>query len=100
VTAAPEVSTTVYRRAPGVLVRAAGESLLLLVRGSDDRLLELSGSGAALWRALATPRSTDDCAACLAADFDMEQDTVRSAIAPVLDELAVRGALQVLRTSA
>jgi hypothetical protein len=100
VTAAPEVSTTVYQRAPGVLVRAAGESLLLLVRGSEERLLELSGSGAALWRTLATPQSTDDCAASLAADYDMAEDAVRSAIAPVLDELAVRGALEVLRAPA
>ncbi len=99
-TAAPEADTTVYQRSPGVLTRTTGGSVLLLIRGRDHSLLELAGSGAALWDALATPQSVDDCASRLAADYGIEPATVRAAIEPVLDELAVRGAVEVQRTAA
>lgn len=97
-TAAPELSRPpVFRRAPGVLHRSAGTDVLLLIRGHGQRsraLLELAGSGAALWHTLGEPRSARDCAGRLAEAYGVPPATVEHDIAPVLGELADLGALE------
>jgi hypothetical protein len=95
VTAAPELeSPTVFRRASGVLQRASGTGVLLLVRGDERRLLELSGTGAALWQTLAEPRSLSACADLLAKRYGVEPHVVQREISPVVHELTGAGALE------
>ncbi len=87
----------VFRRAPGVLHRSAGADVLLLIRRRGQQspaLLELAGSGAALWHTLAEPRSARDCAGRLAEAYGVPPATVEHDITPVLGELADLGALE------
>lgn len=93
--AAEEVLDAVFRRAPGVLHRTAGGgAVILLVRGVEPALLELAGSGAALWHSLTQPRSARDCAEQLAPTFGIDVSSIEDDIAPVLCQLATLGALE------
>lgn len=93
--AAESVPDAVFRRAPGVLDRTAGGgAVLLLVRGVEPALLELGGSGAALWHSLSQPRSARTCAEQLASAFGVDVSAIEDDIAPVLCQLARLGALE------
>lgn len=92
-TAAPEVGTTTFRRAERVLTRRSADRVILLTPPGRD-LLELRGTGLALWEVLASPRSSDDVASVLSRLFDVDPDTARRDIEPVLDELVEHGALE------
>lgn len=54
----------------------------------------MTGTGRALWRALATPRTVDELARVLAAEFGAAPMQVRADIAPVVDELCTMGAVE------
>jgi hypothetical protein len=96
VTAAPEITAPLLRRAPEVLSRRSGDSVLLLVRHQDRGLLEISGAGVELWNLLDEARSAEECAHRLATSYAVDLAKVRHDIAPVLDALVEAGALEVL----
>jgi hypothetical protein len=80
------------RRAPGVLWRAAEFGVVNLPAGAGEPQT-LTGTGRALWAALARPISPRDLAAELAAGFGVDPARVEVDIAPVLAELHHIGAV-------
>lgn len=87
------MGTTTFRRAERVLARRSADRVILLTPPGRD-LLELRGTGLALWEVLASPRSSNDVASELSRLFDVDPDTARRDIEPVLDELVEHGALE------
>ena len=79
-------------RGPEVLWRAGAFGVVLAVPGREP--LTLSGTGRALWDALARPITAADLAAELATAFAADPDVVAADIAPVLDELGRVGAVE------
>jgi hypothetical protein len=82
-------------RAADVVWRAGAFGVVLGVPGREP--LTLEGTGRALWDALADPVTPAELAAELANGFAADPDVVAADIAPVLDELARAGAIEVLR---
>ncbi len=66
--------------------------MVLLPPGSREPKT-LTGTGRALWQALARPMTAEELAAELAATFGTDAARVGTDIAPVLDELRSMGAL-------
>jgi hypothetical protein len=80
------------RRADGVLWRE-GEFGVVVLGAGDAEAHTLSGTGRALWHALAEPVSPDELATALAREFGVDRDRIVADIAPVLAELARIGAI-------
>lgn len=80
------------RRAPGVLWREGAFGVVVLAPGGSEPRT-LTGTGRALWRALARPVALAELAAELAAGFGVDPARVEVDIAPVLAELHRIGAI-------
>jgi hypothetical protein len=81
------------RRAPATLWREGEFGVVLLAAGAPEPQT-LTGTGRALWRALARPRPPAELAAELAAQFGVEPARVEADITPVLAELHRIGAIE------
>jgi hypothetical protein len=77
-----------------VLTRRSGDRLILLTPRGGDELVELTGTSLMLWDVLETPHDQEGIAQLLARTFDVDAEVVRQDIAPVLDDLVERGALE------
>jgi hypothetical protein len=75
-----------------VLWRAAEFGVVVLPAGATEPQT-LTGTGRALWAALASPITPRDLAAELAAEFGVDPGRVEVDIAPVLAELHQIGAI-------
>lgn len=84
-----------YRRAEGVVLRkAAGESLLIPVRGRIaelQNLFVLDGTGEVIWNSLAEPLSLNTLAQDLATRFAQPIERVRADCHEFLNELLAEG---------
>ena len=67
--------------------------MVLLAAGASEPKT-LTGTGRALWRALARPVTPAELASELAAQFGVEPDRVEADITPVLAELLRIGAVE------
>lgn len=61
------------------------------VADAEPEVLRLTGTGVALWHALAAPVAHADLCARLAADHGVDVDTVAADLRTVLDDLVGRG---------
>ena len=86
------VPDTVLHRSP-VLWRRSGDQVIVRRRG-DDRLVVLSGTGLALWEAIAEPITFDALAAGLACAHDAPLDTVAADLRVALDSLIAGGVVE------
>ncbi len=78
-----------YARAGDVLWRRAGAAVIVLpVHGGD--VVELGGSGAALWDVLAEPTTVEDAATLLAELFGADRSLVAADVAAALADLCRR----------
>lgn len=84
----------VLRQSPGVLWRSIGAEVILAPRGRTDFEL-LSGSGGAVWRALAEPRTFDDLVVSLAERFEVDRSTIEDDVRRLVDNLSARGLVDV-----
>lgn len=66
---------------------------MALPAGGDAPLL-LSGSGAALWAALAAPVTPSECARTLAERYGVAVEVVAEDIGPVVADLLARGVVE------
>lgn len=80
------------RRAPGALWREGDFGVVVLAPGTAEPKT-LTGTGRALWHALARPITIEALAAELAAGFGVDPGRVGVDIAPVLAELHRIGAI-------
>ncbi|MGZ4688204.1 MAG: PqqD family protein [Acidimicrobiia bacterium] len=80
------------KRAPGVLWREGEFGVVLLPPGPGEPQT-LTGSGPALWHALARPITASELVAELAETFGVDPGVVEADIAPVLSKLSRIGAL-------
>jgi hypothetical protein len=92
VTTAAETGTLRYQHSPDVLWRTVGGGVLLLVR-ANQQILSLVGSGSALWRVLASPRSLAESASILSEEYDVPAADIVRDIEPVLADLSSQGVL-------
>jgi hypothetical protein len=76
-----------------VLWRRSGDAVVLLPAGAQQ-VLTLEGSGVHLWHLLAEPIALDEAAATLAEAYGTTPDRVAADIAPVLDDLSRRNAVE------
>lgn len=82
------------RRADDVLFRrSAGR--MLLGRVGDPGIVELTGSGPAMWAEFAFPRDLDEVIRSLAGEFNMAPADIVEDVWPVIDQLATAGFLVV-----
>jgi len=81
------------RRRPDVLWRRSLDAVVLLPVDAADTYT-MAGTGPVLWELLAEWRTRDDLVSVLAERFDASPDVVAADLAPILTELAVRGALE------
>lgn len=79
-----------YARAEAVLWRRTATAVVLLPL-EDGEVIELAGTGAALWDLLAEPVTVGEAAAVLSSAFRTSPEQVAADIGPVLVELAGRG---------
>jgi hypothetical protein len=86
-------SPVLVQRAPAVLWREAEFGVVLLAP-RDREPLTLTGTGRALWHALAAPIAPAALAAELATVFDTDPARVEADIAPVLAELHELGVIE------
>jgi hypothetical protein len=88
-------SDPVYRRAEGVVLRkAAGESLLIPVRGKIAQLQNLyvlDGVGESIWNLLAEPKSKPSLADELVRQYGKPKDLLLADCGEFIDELAAEG---------
>jgi len=84
--------STRYARAPHALWRQTYDRVVVLVPPSDE-ILTLTGSGVDLWHVFAQARSIAEAADALAAGHAVERAIVERDIAPIVRDLAARGAL-------
>jgi hypothetical protein len=88
------VDLVTYQHSMSVLTRRSVDRMLLLTPRGGDELVELKGTGLMLWEMLETPLDEAGIAERLARTFDVDAELVRRDIAPVLDDLVARGALE------
>lgn len=75
-------------RAPGMLWRNAGTTVVLLPRGPGSPTpLVVSGSGALVWELLATPTSLGELATRIAAIYDANEEMITADLEPILGHL-------------
>lgn len=89
-----------FVRADGVVWRRSGEAVIALAADAgDSEVVELSGTGVALWDVLAEPVDLDGAAAALADAYRVPASVIAADIAPVLDELVDWGVVTQLDLS-
>lgn len=81
-----------YCRADRALWRRAHGTVLVLPASGQD-VLALTGAGDDLWRLLFEPMTIHQTARRLAEIYDRSPDEITREIAPILDDLVARGAL-------
>ena len=84
---------TTYQRAPTVLWRRSLGSVVCL-RPPDEPVV-VATPGAVLWDLLAEPVHRDALVAALATRFAADRDVVDADVGAVLDDLVVRGLVEV-----
>jgi Coenzyme PQQ synthesis protein D (PqqD) len=80
------------RRAPAALWREGAFGVVVLGPGRDEPHT-LTGTGPALWDALAEPRTRDELATTLAARFGADRGRVAAALAAVIEALLQLGVI-------
>jgi hypothetical protein len=83
-----------WQRNERTLWRAGPNGSLVVLSPADQQPYVVHGSGAALWRALAEPRTTAEVAADLASAFGVELNVIVRDIEPVLAALVEHDAVQ------
>jgi hypothetical protein len=83
-----------WQRNEQTLWRAGPDGCLVVLSPTDRRPFVVDGSGAALWGALAEPRTVDEVAEQLAASFGVACDVIVRDIEPVLVALLERDAVR------
>ena len=78
-----------YARSPAVLWRRTGDTVVMLSMDGGD-VVELSGTGSALWDVLAGPISQEEASEVLSRLFAAPLDVVAGDVGPVLRELLDR----------
>jgi hypothetical protein len=88
-----------WRRAPGVITRrVAGELVLVPVAGAreaarDTRFFVLNASAERLWGLLDEPRSADELAQHLTAEFEIDEPQARADVETFLADMREQGTL-------
>jgi hypothetical protein len=85
--------STRFVRSNQVLWRRTTNGVVLLP-SHETEPFTLSGSGSALWEVLAEPVALDEASQLLAELHGVDADVVANDIAPVLDELTRRSAVE------
>lgn len=83
----------VLARSPSVLWRRM-QGAVLLLRPGEQEVVELAGSGVALWEALETPRTDDDLVGELARRYGTDVATVGPDTMAAVEDLLDRGVLR------
>lgn len=81
------------RRRPDVLWRRSLDAVVLLPPNAADTYT-MAGTGPVLWELLTEWRTRDDLVSVLAELFDASPEVIEADLAPILRELADRGALE------
>ena len=79
-----------YSRNPDALHRSTVRGVLVLPPGRDEPQL-ITAPGDRVWEELARPRTLDDLAATLAAQFEAEPTLVANDVSALLDQLIQLG---------
>ncbi|MBN2497276.1 MAG: PqqD family protein [Deltaproteobacteria bacterium] len=86
-----------YRRNPSVIGRSIGEERLLVPTGSDivesRCLFTLNETAAFIWERLEQPRSLEQLAADLAAEYQVSIDQASEDLGAFLDGLVAEGCI-------
>jgi hypothetical protein len=82
-----------WRRRPDALWRRSLDAVIVLPVGADEPLT-LAGTGPALWELLAEPCTVAQLAAVLAEAYGAEPEVVEADVAPIVEELVRRQALE------
>ncbi|MDW3219331.1 MAG: PqqD family protein [Acidimicrobiales bacterium] len=77
-----------------VLWRATLDGVLIRVPGADE-VVQLGGTGAAVWAELATPRTFGDLCAALAESHDAAAARIALDLQPVIADLVERAVVRV-----
>ena len=80
----------VRNREDGVIVRWAGNELLLLDTAAD-RIHQLNPTAGLIWEKLATGDSSDDIVRALCDQFDVSEDQARADVAQTLCQFREQG---------
>jgi hypothetical protein len=80
-------------RSPQTVWRSGAFGIVLFPPHADEPVT-LSGTGAAVWEALATPASESELVDCLGRQFGADADRVRADVIPLLGQLTELGALE------
>jgi hypothetical protein len=83
-----------WQRNERTLWRAGPDGSLVVLAPTDQQPYVVHGSGAALWRALAEPRTTAEVAADLASSFGVASDVIIRDIEPVFAALVEHDAVR------
>lgn len=87
------------REAEGVVYGEVAGDLVVVKAGSPDSV-RLSGTGAAMWRAVMHHGDIDEAGDQVAMDYGADPDTVRADLGELIDRLAERGFLDLTGVSA
>jgi len=82
-----------YQRAAGAVWRRAHDSVFVLPHSASD-VVVLTGTGEVLWWLLKEPLTVRQIAHHLADVYGVTSDVVSRDLAPVVDDLAMRGVLE------
>lgn len=82
--------TSRWQRNPDVLWRFSDERVLLQVAEMNDAML-LDGSGGAVWRALAEPKTLAELTAVLAQVHGVEPTAIAGDVRDVVSDLTAHG---------
>ncbi|WP_195908193.1 PqqD family protein [Nostocoides sp. HKS02] len=98
----PRVDEPVWHRSPDVAVVDHGERVVVLDLQDPQtaRPLVMEGSAAAIWHALAEPRTTDQVVAAVALDFGLPATEVAADVRSFLTTLSERGLAATVTTAA
>lgn len=87
----------ILRRGEGVLEAQMGDDDTVLLGPDGDTYFGLEGTAAAVWGALASPRSLADIAAALAEEYDAVPATIERDVTPFLTDMIASGFVIVSR---
>jgi hypothetical protein len=86
--------TVRYRHATSLLVRDTGDHVLLLP-ASGDALVQLSGTGPALWDLLSVPLSVPETVQKVATTYSLRAEDITAEVEEVIRGLLAAGVLEV-----
>ncbi len=81
----------ILTRGEGVLEAQMGDEDTVLLGPDSDTYYGLEGTAAAVWEALATPRSLADLSTALAEEYDADARTIETDVTPFLTEMIASG---------